>query len=130
MRRIVLAVLMITALVALPLVALPAQAEEHGHTVALLATLAAILLSGVMEAVQTYLPTRVSSNLDLLTNSIGGLSGAVLGAVFRHRFGPESKLLQLRERLDGDQEIFHFLGRPAEGSTEFLCTRSAALTRP
>ncbi len=39
MRRIVLAVLMITALVALPLVALPAQAEEHGHTVALPATL-------------------------------------------------------------------------------------------
>src|SRR6266851_1343527 len=39
MRRIVLAVLMITALVALPLGALPAQAEEHGHTVALPATL-------------------------------------------------------------------------------------------
>src|SRR5262249_12663048 len=39
-------------------------------------------------------------------------------------------LLQLRERLDGDQEIFHFLGRPAEGSTELLCLRSASLVRP
>jgi VanZ family protein len=65
--------------------------------VVLLATLAGLLLSGTMEAVQTYLPTRVSSNLDLLTNSCGALLGAVLGAVFRHRFGPESKLLQLRE---------------------------------
>src|SRR5262249_26459437 len=40
------------------------------------------------------------------------------------------RLLQLRKRLDSDQEIFHFLGRPAEGSTEFLCLRSAALVRP
>jgi len=63
----------------------------------LLATVAGILFSGTMEAVQTYLPTRVSSNLDLLTNSSGALIGAVLGAIFRQRFGPESKLLQLRE---------------------------------
>jgi quercetin dioxygenase-like cupin family protein len=39
MRRIVPAVLMITALVALPLGALPTQAEESAHTVALPATL-------------------------------------------------------------------------------------------
>jgi len=39
-------------------------------------------------------------------------------------------LLQLGERLDGEQEIFHLLGRPTESSTEFLCARSAALTRP
>ncbi|MGZ9711431.1 VanZ family protein [Glaciimonas sp. GNP009] len=64
----------------------------------ILVTLAGILFSGVMEAVQTYLPTRVSSNLDLLTNSIGALSGSIIGAIFRYRFSPENKLLLLRER--------------------------------
>ncbi|QRX84100.1 VanZ family protein [Glaciimonas sp. PAMC28666] len=64
----------------------------------ILVTVAGILFSGVMEAVQTYLPTRVSSNLDLLTNSIGAMLGSILGAIFRYRFGPESKLLLLRER--------------------------------
>ena len=64
----------------------------------ILVTVAGILFSGLMEAVQTYLPTRVSSNLDLLTNSIGAMLGSILGAIFRYRFGPESKLLLLRER--------------------------------
>jgi VanZ family protein len=34
------------------------------------------LLSGTMEAIQTYLPTRVASNLDLASNSLGALFGA------------------------------------------------------
>ncbi|MEI6000652.1 VanZ family protein [Paraburkholderia bengalensis] len=34
------------------------------------------LLSGLMEAVQTYLPTRVASNLDLAANALGALLGA------------------------------------------------------
>src|SRR5688572_16129694 len=37
----------------------------------LLAGIAGMLVSGTMEAVQTYLPTRVSSNLDFYTNSVG-----------------------------------------------------------
>ncbi|HWW05572.1 VanZ family protein [Collimonas sp.] len=64
----------------------------------LLATLAGILISGCMEAVQTFLPTRVASNLDLMTNSVGALLGAVLGAILRPRFGPDNRLLQLRDR--------------------------------
>src|SRR5579862_6858509 len=36
------------------------------------------LLSGTMEAIQTYLPTRVASNLDLAANAFGALVGAVL----------------------------------------------------
>ena len=36
------------------------------------------LLSASMEYLQMYLPTRVSSNLDLLTNSTGALLGALL----------------------------------------------------
>ena len=38
------------------------------------------LLSGVMESIQTYLPTRVSSNLDLAANALGALVGGVLVA--------------------------------------------------
>ncbi|KAF3997118.1 VanZ family protein [Glaciimonas immobilis] len=63
----------------------------------LLVTVGGVLFSGLMEAVQTYLPTRVSSNLDLLTNSIGALLGSITGAVIRYRFGPQSKLLLLRD---------------------------------
>jgi VanZ family protein len=36
------------------------------------------LLSGTMEAIQTYLPTRVASNLDLAANAFGALLGGVL----------------------------------------------------
>jgi VanZ family protein len=38
------------------------------------------LLSGTMEAVQTWLPTRVASNLDLAANTIGALLGAAMMA--------------------------------------------------
>ena len=37
-----------------------------------------VLLSASMEYLQMYLPTRVSSNLDMLTNSVGALIGALL----------------------------------------------------
>src|SRR2546428_8316290 len=39
-------------------------------------------------------------------------------------------LLQLGDRLDGDQECFHLLRRPAECGAEFPGTRSAAMARP
>src|SRR5579875_3343925 len=38
------------------------------------------LLSGAMESIQTYLPTRVASNLDLAANALGALIGGVLAA--------------------------------------------------
>lgn len=44
----------------------------------LLATLGGVVLSAAMEYTQMYLPVRTSSNLDLLTNSIGALTGALL----------------------------------------------------
>lgn len=46
----------------------------------LLATLGGALLSAVMEYVQMYLPSRVSSNVDLLSNTCGTLAGALLAA--------------------------------------------------
>jgi len=44
----------------------------------LLTTLGGVILSAAMEYIQMYLPTRTSSNLDLLNNSISTLAGALL----------------------------------------------------
>jgi VanZ family protein len=46
----------------------------------LLTTLSGVMLSASMEYTQMYLPSRVSSNLDLLTNSISTLAGVLLAA--------------------------------------------------
>jgi VanZ family protein len=45
-----------------------------------LAALAACLLSIALEALQSYLPSRVASNLDVLCNTAGALGGAIAGA--------------------------------------------------
>ena len=49
-----------------------------GHRAALLAIVFGTLLSATMEALQTYLPSRVPSNLDLITN----VSGVCIGTIF------------------------------------------------
>ncbi|NMM76030.1 VanZ family protein [Acidovorax sp. SRB_14] len=46
-----------------------------------LAALAGLLLSAGMEFLQIYLPKRVPSNLDLVLNAAGALSGALLAAL-------------------------------------------------
>jgi VanZ family protein len=56
-----------------------------------------ILVSGTMEAVQTYLPSRVPSNLDFLTNSAGCLAGACIGALGARSYLHQSRLYQLRK---------------------------------
>ncbi len=63
-----------------------------------LTILCGILLSGTMEAVQTYLPSRVPSNLDLFTNVAGCCIGAVLGALSVRRVLDQSHLYRLRQR--------------------------------
>ncbi|MFC5473132.1 VanZ family protein [Paraherbaspirillum soli] len=82
----------------LMVLSLPGPPRLSAYWAVLLAAVAGILISGTMEAVQTFLPTRVASNLDLMTNSAGALIGAVLGAILRRRFGPDSRVRQLRER--------------------------------
>jgi VanZ family protein len=64
----------------------------------LLAVLGGVLVSGAMEAIQTYLPSRVSSNLDFYTNSAGCLVGALIGALSAHKLMDTSHLYQLRQR--------------------------------
>jgi VanZ family protein len=62
------------------------------------AGLAGLLLAGGIEALQTYLPRRVASNLDLATNAAGGLLGAVLVLPFAASLIDRGRLAQLRAR--------------------------------
>ena len=50
--------------------------------VAVAASLAGAALSIALEATQTYLPSRVPSNVDVLCNIAGAMAGAVLGRLF------------------------------------------------
>ncbi|MGZ2746218.1 VanZ family protein [Burkholderia stagnalis] len=52
----------------------------RGVGATLIAAVLGTLLSASMEALQTYLPTRVASNLDLAANALGALLGAALVA--------------------------------------------------
>ncbi|HYD81159.1 MAG TPA: VanZ family protein [Paucimonas sp.] len=68
----------------------------RGAAAWIVAALAGALLSGMMEMVQTYLPSRVSSNLDLFANAGGAALGALLGVALTRIFLEESRLLLLR----------------------------------
>jgi len=46
-----------------------------------LATLGAILLSGLMEYVQGFLPSRASAGIDVLTNTTGAFCGALVAGI-------------------------------------------------
>ena len=70
----------------------------RGVWAVLLATLAGLLTTGAMEAVQTYLPSRVPSNLDFVTNAGGCLVGAILGALWAPGLLDRSRLFKLRQR--------------------------------
>ncbi len=65
----------------------------------LLATLGGIALSASMEYTQMYLPSRVSSNLDLLTNSISTLAGALLAVSIAPRAWFALHLRRMRMQL-------------------------------
>ncbi|MCL2644955.1 MAG: VanZ family protein, partial [Betaproteobacteria bacterium] len=70
------------------------------------AVLCAVLLSFCMETVQNFLPTRVSSNVDLAANSLGALLGALVGVWWgRPVFAPGRGLTYLRERLIADDGL-------------------------
>jgi VanZ family protein len=71
-------------LVALAL--LRSRPERSGLSAVLWATLAGGAISFTMESLQSYIPVRVASNLDLGTNILGALLGAVVAALL-DRFG-------------------------------------------
>lgn len=62
------------------LFALILRARLGGAATVLLATAGGLTLSAAMEYAQLYLPSRISSNVDLLANTAGALLGALLGA--------------------------------------------------
>lgn len=62
----------------------------------LLASACGVLLSGLIEAAQTFLPSRIPSNLDLLANGAGAAVGATAGVLLARAFLEESRLLHLR----------------------------------
>lgn len=63
-----------------------------------LAVVAGLLLSLSIEFAQAYLPTRISSNVDVLTNSIGALWGGVVAHTWGERWLLSGELHRLRER--------------------------------
>lgn len=64
----------------------------------LLATLICALLSLAVETLQNYLPTRVASNVDLLTNTVGGAFGAALALRWGRVFEEGGVLWRWRHR--------------------------------
>jgi hypothetical protein len=52
----------------------------------------------MMEAVQTYLPSRVSSNLDFYTNAAGCALGGLIGVLGARKLLDTSHLYRLRQR--------------------------------
>jgi VanZ family protein len=78
------------------LAALSALRARRRH-VAMVALLVGVLLSFTMEALQSYLPTRVASREDLLLNSLGTALGA-LATLLLDRWGVIRRWSRLRAR--------------------------------
>jgi VanZ family protein len=70
----------------------------RGVRAVLLACAIGTLVSAAMEAGQNFLPTRVPSNLDLLTNAGGVALGALAGALLTPAFLEQGRVLALRSR--------------------------------
>ena len=64
--------------------ALALHPRLRGVAATMVTTLLCVVLSIHLEALQTYLPTRVASKVDVLANAAGALVGAALGARFAH----------------------------------------------
>jgi len=69
---------------------------RHGQAI-MLATLACATLSLLMEALQSYLPVRVPSNVDLVLNTLGGWGGAII-AWLLEKLGAIDRWSRFRDR--------------------------------
>lgn len=80
------------------LVAYALHPALRGILAFIVAAVAGALVSGLMEGVQTYLPSRVSSNLDFYTNTAGCALGGLIGVLTAHKLLDTSHLYRLRQR--------------------------------
>jgi VanZ family protein len=80
------------------LLALALRPHVRTHRAAVLAMASGILLSNAMEYMQTLLPGRVSSNIDVLTNAIGTMLGALAAPMFGPTRQLGERLFRLRDR--------------------------------
>jgi hypothetical protein len=71
----------------------------RGTPALIVAGLAGCLLSLALEALQTYLPSRIPANLDLMTNGLGAFAGAGLGWRFGVGLLAGGRIYALRHRL-------------------------------
>ena len=79
------------------LLALTALRTGHGRRAVWGATLLASLLSLLMETLQAYLPARVPSNVDWVTNTAGAWIGAITATALE-RFGALDRWSRFRSR--------------------------------
>ncbi len=93
--------LIVNVLAYLPLGALIVLALHpriRGLLAVVIALIASTALAAGVETCQSFLPTRVASNIDLVANSLGALIGAALAAPFASRLIESGRLLELRLR--------------------------------
>lgn len=81
------------------LAALAAYPALRGWRGATAGALVAFLVSLTLEALQSYLPARIPSNLDLATNAFGGIAGAFAGTLAAESRARAGTWRTLRERL-------------------------------
>lgn len=92
----------------------------HIKSAVLLAVFSAALLSLSMETLQSYLPSRVPSNVDLLLNTIGASVGAYTGWALE-KLGVLGRWIRVRER---------WLAPDARGAMTLLTLWPVALLFP
>lgn len=102
------------------LLALSALRTGRSRHALLVAALSAALLAFWMETLQSYLPSRVASNVDFFLNTLGGWMGAAL-AVLLERVGALARWSRIRER---------WFVADARGGLVLLCLWPVALLFP
>ncbi len=80
------------------LVAITAYPRLRGLLAVLAAVALGALISILLESAQTFLPTRIASNVDVITNVAGAALGAILGTVLAPGLVGRGRLQQARQR--------------------------------
>jgi VanZ family protein len=68
-----------------------------------------IFVSGCLESLQTYLPTRIPSSIDWYSNTLGVLIGALFALPFSPQWLSGNKAARIRELIFGEHQGFFLL---------------------